>query len=238
MLGLINYERTKMPDVVFKFSKRQSNLFIKTWAEFDGSIASKEYGRIRLQCDNNLIADQMQHVCFLAGLGSYKSERLIGNNKNPTIRVVPYSKTVKTESKKYRINYNGIVWCPTTKDGIVVYRKNGRIFISGNSPFTNISLFDRNKIKTLIKDKPHYFPNEGNRTQSDHVEYIIEYIIELQKLFLDFFDKGDPLTNGTPLRFPIVTCNISKDVNGNIKDKEFLEDICNREIYRYNIFVS
>jgi ribonucleoside-triphosphate reductase len=119
-----------------------------------------------------------------------------------------------------------------------VYSVNNLSRNSTESPFTNISVFDRNKLKTLIKDRPYYFPNEGERTLSDHIDYITEYIIELQKLFVDFFDKGDPSTGGTPFRFPICTLNISKDGNENVKDKEFLEDVCKLDIYRYNIFVS
>jgi ribonucleoside-triphosphate reductase len=65
--------------------------------------------------------------------------------------------------------------------------------------------------------------------------------MEIQSIFLDFFDKGDPSKDGMPLRFPIVTINISKKKWGDawaIQDEKFLKDICKRDIYRYNIFTS
>jgi ribonucleoside-triphosphate reductase (formate) len=59
---------------------------------------------------------------------------------------------------------------------------------------------------------------------------------------MEFFDKGDPMNDGMPYRFPVVTLNISKkkDKEGKwvIEDKQFLKSACKKDIYRYNIFVS
>lgn len=109
---------------------------------------------------------------------------------------------------------------------------------SNESPFTNISIFDREKLKTLIKQYEWYFDN-GIQSE-EFLEYTVEYVIKLQDIFLDFFDKGDPVQNGLPYRFPVITINISKRENGEtkIQDEKFLKDICKRDIYRYNIFTS
>ena len=101
------------------------------------------------------------------------------------------------------------------------------------SPFTNISVFDRSKLRVLVDDYTWYF--EPNITELGE-DYVVEYIMEVQRIFLDLFDKGDPTKNGLVYRFPIVTINLSK--NGEIKDQEFLDDICKRDIFRYNIFAS
>lgn len=103
------------------------------------------------------------------------------------------------------------------------------------SPFTNISIFDREKLKTLIDDNNYGWYFEGHDKND-----VIEYIIEVQNIFLDFFDKGDPLKNSAPYRFPVVTINITKKENGETKivDKKFFNDITKRDIYRYNIFTS
>lgn len=118
---------------------------------------------------------------------------------------------------------------------------------NGNeSPFTNLSIFDSEKIKNLINEENFgwYFQDEigelGN-TLFLKQEYIQEYIITLQDIFLDFFDKGDPLKDGAPYRFPIISINISKKENGDLKilDEIFLDDFCEkRDVYRYNIFAS
>lgn len=111
------------------------------------------------------------------------------------------------------------------------------------SPFTNISLFDREKLKKLIsEDYNWYFFNDDMTEKKYDDSYIIEFIIELQNIFMEFFDKGDPMNDGMPYRFPVVTANISRKKNKEgkwiIDDKQFLKSICKKDIYRYNIFVS
>jgi len=116
------------------------------------------------------------------------------------------------------------------------------------SPFTNISLFDRAKLKKLVGEEYrwHYIDILGIKTIADNhyidVDYIIEFIIELQNIYMEFFDKGDPMNEGMPYRFPISTLNISrsrsKDGKSIIEDKQFLKSACKKDIYRYNIFVS
>lgn len=113
------------------------------------------------------------------------------------------------------------------------------------SPFTNISLFDRFKLKTFLTpdNMGWYFSEQINNVEDNNkINYIIDYIIELQNIFMNFFDKGDIINNGKPFRFPVCTLNISKDTSNkeNIKllDKEFISEVCRHEIYRYNILVS
>jgi len=123
---------------------------------------------------------------------------------------------------------------------------------NGESPFTNISLFDRIKLRKLIEEMNWYFPldeldinipkslDEQEKKEFCY-DYIVEYIMELQDIFLDFFDEGDPCQNGLQYRFPVVTLNFSKKKWGDrllIEDERFLKNICRREVYRYNIFVS
>lgn len=133
------------------------------------------------------------------------------------------------------------------------------------SPFTNLSIFDRAKLESLLskENMGWYFDSETifelykntKPTFSSKIDnickkitfkkvnlrYAVEYIIELQNIFMNFFDKGDPSKNGLPYRFPVITVNISKKVNGDIKiaDEKFLDDFVNNyDFYRYNIFSS
>jgi ribonucleoside-triphosphate reductase len=120
------------------------------------------------------------------------------------------------------------------------------------SPFTNISIFDSVKLLTLIRDMSWYFPFEelnieypNDLSEAElkeyYEKYIIDYIMELQDIFLSFFDNGDPIKNGIPYRFPVVTINLSKKKDKEkeiIVDSKFLKKICKKDIYRYNIFVS
>jgi ribonucleoside-triphosphate reductase (formate) len=120
------------------------------------------------------------------------------------------------------------------------------------SAFTNISVFDRVKLITILKEMAWYFPiddlpidkpniDSEEELKSFYDSYIIDYIMEIQNIFLDFFDQGDPLKGGAPYRFPIISVNLSKSTKDGkeiIDDTKFLRSICKRDIYKYNIFVS
>lgn len=110
------------------------------------------------------------------------------------------------------------------------------------SPFSNISLFDRTKLRHFIEnDFSWYFKNQETMEYVYPVEDIVEFIIELQNIFMEFFDRGDPLQDGMPYRFPVATLNISKKkVNETwvVEDKKFLKACCKKDIFRYNIFSS
>lgn len=114
---------------------------------------------------------------------------------------------------------------------------------AAESPFSNISIFDRPKLRSLLADQEfvEYFkPDTDDFIKSEKVklEYVVDYIMELQKIFVDFFDKGDPSSSGMPYRFPIITLNLSKDDNKSILDEEFFDYVTHKDIYRYNIFSS
>lgn len=113
------------------------------------------------------------------------------------------------------------------------------------SPFTNVSVFDKYKLRTLLlrENLLNYYPEiekiTKNNNEEYNINYIIDYIYELQKIFIEFFDKGDVLNGGIMYRFPVVTVNFSKsDDNTTLLDKEFLDYMTEKDIYRYNIFVS
>ena len=124
------------------------------------------------------------------------------------------------------------------------------------SPFSNVSIFDRNKLLALIDDDNMgwYFQKEdmidgvpesalndcGNR---DWKEYLVLLIKDLQNIFMDVMDNGDPLHDHRVIEFPVVTFNISrreeKDGTYEFEDPEWVEEFCNNhDIYRYNIYTS
>lgn len=118
------------------------------------------------------------------------------------------------------------------------------------SPFTNVSVFDKVKLRSMLSEENYawYFPNkkivstdldkEDKISDEEFKNYVIDYIFEVQKVFIDFFDKGDPLSNGANYKFPVCTLNISKDENNKILDKESLMYFCKKDISKYNVFCS
>lgn len=133
-----------------------------------------------------------------------------------------------------------------------VFSMNSLSRVTYESPFTNVSIFSPSKIKKLLTDKGRewYLENTdipGNPDASDEekLNYMVDYILEIQNIFMDFFDKGDPLNGGINYRFPVVTINVSKEPIDDGKkfkivddDKEFVEGLSHREIYRYNNMIS
>ena len=104
-----------------------------------------------------------------------------------------------------------------------------RKFRNGESPFTNISLFDRENIKNVWKD--YKYP--------DGTEVDVEYVMHVQKIVGDWFSKGDPST-GLPMRFPVISVNISINENKQPNDMDFLDWVCNANLEKgaFNIYLS
>jgi len=111
----------------------------------------------------------------------------------------------------------------------LVHTLNKKLRPSHQSPFTNFSIFDRPNLKYLFGDLRY---PDGSTPDFDIVE-------EVQKIFCDWFCKGDPVS-GLPYRFPIVTLNLRTDENKNIIDEKALKYFSkiNLEKGCFNIYIS
>ena len=113
--------------------------------------------------------------------------------------------------------------------------------IGGDSPFTNMSIFDKYTFQSVF-DTPLYPDLSYVRDNYEEVQH-------LQKLFVEFFAKGSPIT-GRNYRFPVVTANIktwsqedfeaglcSEQEVGKISDKEWFDWIVeeNRKRGAFNL---
>ncbi|MEW6769964.1 MAG: anaerobic ribonucleoside-triphosphate reductase [Bacillota bacterium] len=126
-----------------------------------------------------------------------------------------------------------------TRDGISDYEAlqqfqkfvhvvNNKFRLGCDSPFTNISLFDRPNLEAVWRD---YVYPDGSRPDLD-------YVMHLQKLFGEWFAEGDPASS-LPYRFPVCTVNIMvKD--GAIQDGDFLAWVAKNNIKKacFNIYVN
>ena len=119
------------------------------------------------------------------------------------------------------------------------------------SPFTNVSLFDRSKLESLIDDENYgwYFPKKAAVIEDNNLEdtkeawknFVLDYIEELQEIYVEVFDAGDPLRGGLQFPFPVTTVNLgtTEDENGNRKliyeDNKLLNYLVkNADVSRYN----
>lgn len=120
-----------------------------------------------------------------------------------------------------------------------IYSVNHLSRASNESPFTNVSVFDRPKLRALFSEDNMGWMFHTEEGEIDP-EYFYDVIEEVQDIYCDLFDKGDPLAGGMPFRFPVTTLNISKTEEGELdpESEPFLDRMSKKEIYRYNIFTS
>lgn len=207
-LTLLNETKKELPTFFSKLSKRQCLIVIDLWTKLDGSKNSgSETGTFRLQCDTDKIQDMLMAMLIKAGFGCKKHERIIGRNKTATKYVYGYH--TKTRNLKMEpSSYTGKVWCPTTDTGTIVVRlkSSGHVFITGNSPFTNITM-DLVPPHDL-KDMPVIIGGELQDTT--YGEYQKEMDM-LNMAFIETMLEGD--AEGKVFTFPIPTYNIVKDFN-------------------------
>lgn len=80
------------------------------------------------------------------------------------------------------------------------------------SPFTNISLFDKHFLTKMCAE--YTFP-DGSKPDVDRVQYV-------QRIYMDVMNKT---LEDTPCTFPVTTACFSVDENRNIIDTEFLREV-------------
>lgn len=110
-----------------------------------------------------------------------------------------------------------------------VHVVNNKFRLGTDSPFVNLSLFDRPNLEIVFKD---YVYPDGSKPDYSYIMYV-------QKLFGEWFSKGDPAT-GLPYRFPICSVNLFVNEKGEIVDQDFLEWLSKNNIEKacFNIYVN
>jgi anaerobic ribonucleoside-triphosphate reductase len=204
---LLSSSKKRVPEFFNQMSKRQIKLVLETWSKFDG------HGNL-LQCDDEDILDGVQQLATLAGIGSEKFYRTMKTFDGVEECVVTYIKLFKRQDKRVseynKVPYEGKVWCPTTDAGVVIFREENNIpYISGNSTFWNISIFDKYYFDSMFGD--FVFP--------DMTKPSYESLDKLQKFFLSWLNDE---RSKALLTFPVVTCALLTE-NKEPKDKDLVE---------------
>ena len=188
-------QKDRIDEKFFSMNQKQSELFLKTWASFDGS-----YERFKIQCDNESIENGIQHIAILAGYTSYKCHR----RKTNYIKIRQYNYVIP--SKRTEEEYDGLVWCPNVENGTAVFRRNGNVFISGQTqaPFCNITLDwtvpnDLAELQCIVGGKEMDFCYKDCKKEMDMIN----------KAFIEIMIEGDD--NGRGFQYPIPTYSITKD---------------------------
>jgi ribonucleoside-triphosphate reductase len=201
ILRALNNEK-KPPAWLYRLSRRQARIFLETFIKGDGCC---ERYRRRIVTTSQELAEALAAVAVLAGFNCSIRMRIM----KPPSKKVQYYLTI-TESKHdatlrvSTVNYDGIIWCVHTENETVVAKRGGCIFITGNTPFSNVTLGAG--VPEFMKDMPAVVGGEASGEAYGEYEREVEMF---NRAFAKVMCEGD--AEGRVFTFPIPTYNIAGD---------------------------
>jgi ribonucleoside-triphosphate reductase len=187
-----------VPDYLLNLSKRQSRLFLEAYLKGDGKECCK------IATSELEILNSLQIIIVNAGYGfTVRIQKpTIGKKDIYILRIINHKETYISNIEK--VNYKGVIWCPHTENGTIIARRKGKVFITGNCPFTNITL--DLKPSSVFAKQPVIL---GGKPQKEIYGEFEEEMKMFDKAFYETMLEGD--ASGRPFSFPIPTINITKD---------------------------
>ncbi len=189
----------RIPKKITEMSQRQSRLFLETYIKGDGHEGCK----ITVS-DENILND-LQRIIVNSGYGFTTTERMssgVGKKLLYILRVIRRQETRIREIKK--VNYSGVIWSVNTDNETVIAKRKGKVFITGNTPFLNVSLDVR--IPEFLKNQPIII---GGEPQKETYGEFQEEMDIFNKAFYEVLMQGD--AKGRVFTFPIPTISIAKN---------------------------
>jgi len=207
-------EKKKFLSFLFNLSQSQARLFLETYIKGNGW---KEKYRKRIVTTDKEILEGLEALAVLAGFNFVVRKRKPkgSSKKIQYILTLTESKHDYIQSIK-KVNYEGIIWSVHTGNETVIAKRNGQVFITGNTPFTNITL--DLKVPKFMENEPVLiggkFLNETYGSFQDELDIF-------NKALADTMLEGDAM--GRVFTFPIPTINITKgfDWNNDVHRKIF-----------------
>ena len=187
-----------IPEILLNMSTRQSRLFLETYLKGDGFEGCK------ISTTDSEVLDGLQQIIVNSGYGFTVLTRkpTIGKKEIFVLRVIKHPETYIKKIEK--VEYEGIIWCPHTINETVIARRRGKVFITGNTPFSNITLDF--VVPSMMAKEPVIIGGEPqDKTYGDFQKEVNIFNKALGEVFLE----GD--AQGRVFSFPIPTINITKD---------------------------
>lgn len=149
--------RTLTMEFISSLSQRQAEILMRAMLQCDGTgvdgLGNSKSGRTAVMCcRNKQVCDAFQYLCFVAGYATnatvidagskdYHSQHIqYDSMQNIPVANSIYYNVAVLRVKRAHIYHNQIsnvvsngVWCVSTGQGTWVARRNGKVFITGNS---------------------------------------------------------------------------------------------------------
>jgi len=188
----------RTPAMIRSLSARQIRLYLDTYVKGDGNVEASGRTRIYTKDAENL--NRLQELCVLGGYGSTVYRRL-----DTGVLVLNLIRNRETCIQNIsREPYKGKVWCPTTRNGTFVARRRGKTFITGNTPFTNLT-FDW----ICPEDLREQIPVIGGEEMPFGYGELQAEMDLINRAYIEVMTAGD--AKGRVFTFPIPTYNITPD---------------------------
>lgn len=149
-------DKNPTPDFINKLTKKQAQLFVKTFVKGDGWIDGSGTMAIT-QKDTGCV-----NMLAMAGVLAGYAPSVVKPYKNSvhgcsTIRYTQFNKVYCYELEpKIHENWKGTVWCPRVKNGNFYAMRNGRCYWTGNTlpTIADANEMSKGKINRLIAQNP------------------------------------------------------------------------------------
>ncbi len=199
-----------IPHKMLKMNTKQSRVFINTYLKADG------FEDCKIAVSHPNLLEDLQEMVVNCEYGFTVLERkatVIGNKEIFVLRLIRHKETYIQEIKE--VDYEGVIWCPHTKNETIIARRKGKVFITGNTPFTNVTM--DLVIPKIFKDEAVII---GGKMQERTYKEFQEEVDQFNRAFAEVMMEGD--AHGRVFTFPIPTYSVTKNFEW---DNKVLEPI-------------
>lgn len=193
-----------IPQSILRLDAEGARLFLETYIKGDG------YDDCKILTTDVLIRDGLLQLAANAGYGATvhirRPDNQLSKKDRYIIRLIKHLDTYIETVKQ--VKYKGIIWCPNTKNETVIARRQGKMFITGNTPFTNITM---DVEPSPLIGEEHAIIG-GEIMPEKYKDFQMEMDM-FNQAFAEVMVEGD--ARGRMFSYPIPTYNIDKDFNWN-----------------------
>jgi ribonucleoside-triphosphate reductase len=199
--GWLGGREKRVPDYLAQLSQRQARLFLDTYVKGDGWV---EEHRKRITVTDKRILAALEAVAVLAGYNFSVRERTISGISTKEQYILSLTEADHDYIQEITpVDYEGIIWSVHTENETVIAKRRGQVFITGNTPFTNI---------TLDLHPPAHMAGlpalVGGKEFGTYAEFGREMGM-FNRALAEVMAEGD--ARGRVFTFPIPTYNITPD---------------------------